>query len=180
MTNKELQFRALYEKYYAPFCIYAKRFVEDISIREDIVSDVFAKLWLTEDFIFQENTAISFLKTCVRNSCLNHLKHESYFQDYSEHIERHTPLYAESPESIYTLDEMYQLLYNAVHKLPERECTIFIESFLNNKKQKEIADELNLSAKTISRYQTEIVEKLRRELKDYLPAIALLSILISQ
>jgi DNA-binding CsgD family transcriptional regulator len=50
---------------------------------------------------------------------------------------------------------------------------------LNDKKQKEVADELGMSVKTVSRYQMQVIERLRVELKDYLPSLALLSILIS-
>ena len=39
--TKERAFKQLYEEYYAPFCLYAKRFVDDKETREDIVSDVF-------------------------------------------------------------------------------------------------------------------------------------------
>ena len=43
--TKERAFKQLYEEYYAPFCLYAKRFVDDKETREDIVSDVFTSLW---------------------------------------------------------------------------------------------------------------------------------------
>ena len=43
--TKERAFKQLYEDYYAPFCLYAKRFVDDKEVREDIVSDVFTSLW---------------------------------------------------------------------------------------------------------------------------------------
>jgi RNA polymerase sigma-70 factor (family 1) len=178
-NDKQEQFKALYEKYYAPFCIYAKRYLQDKEIREDIVSDVFAKLWLSDDFVLEEETALPFLKTCVKNSCLNYLKRKTYADDYAQHVEIQLPAYADSPESIYTLDEMYKLLYDAIEKLPEKQRIVFIDTFLNDKKQKEVADELGMSVKTVSRYQMQVIERLRVELKDYLPSLALLSILIS-
>lgn len=179
--TKEEQFKILYEKYFAPFCIYAKQFLQDQIVREDIVSDVFAKLWLqSEDFILREDTAVSYIKACVRNNCLNYLRHQAYETDYSDNYKQHAPIYAESPESIYTLDEMYKLLYDAIEKLPENYRKVFIESFLKQKKQIEIAEELNLSIKTVGRYQTQVIELLRKELKDYLPSLILLSIIVSK
>ena len=47
--TKERAFKQLYEEYYAPFCLYAKRFVDDKETREDIVSDVFTSLWRSEE-----------------------------------------------------------------------------------------------------------------------------------
>lgn len=177
--DKQQQFKELYEKYYAPFCIYAKRFLPDKEVREDIVSDVFAKLWLTDDFVFEEATAVSFLKTCVKNSCINYLKHRTYTDDYARVVEIQEPLYAESPESIYTLDEMYKLLYEAVERIPANQRRVFIETFIHERKQKEVAQELGISVKTVGRYQEQVIGKLREELKDYLPTLALLSILVS-
>lgn len=44
-VQKELKFKQLYKQYYAPFCLYAKRYVNDISLCEDLISDVFTNLW---------------------------------------------------------------------------------------------------------------------------------------
>ena len=43
--SKEQAFKQLYEEFYAPFILYAKRFIDDKETREDIVSDVFTSLW---------------------------------------------------------------------------------------------------------------------------------------
>ena len=62
--TKERAFKQLYEEYYAPFCLYAKRFVDDKETREDIVSDVFTSLWDkldTDSFDLQSNTALAYI-----------------------------------------------------------------------------------------------------------------------
>ena len=67
--TKERAFKQLYEDYYAPFCLYAKRFVDDKEVREDIVSDVFTSLWDkldTDSFDLQSETALGYIKMCVR------------------------------------------------------------------------------------------------------------------
>ena len=112
--TKERAFKQLYEEYYAPFCLYAKRFVDDKETREDIVSDVFTSLWDkldTDSFDLQSNTALAYIKMCVKNSCLNFLKHQEYEWSYAENIKKKTPIYETEPDSIYTLDELYRMLY---------------------------------------------------------------------
>ena len=67
--TKERAFKQLYEDYYAPFCLYAKRFVDDKEVREDIVSDVFTSLWDkldTDSFDLQSETALGYIKMCVK------------------------------------------------------------------------------------------------------------------
>ncbi|MCI1647541.1 MAG: RNA polymerase sigma-70 factor [Bacteroides sp.] len=170
-------FKKLYEDYYAPFCIFAKRYIEDICICEDIVSDVFAGLWDKQNALeLRPETAVAYLKTCVRNNCLNYLKHQTYEIDYANICNKQAPIYASSPESIYTLDELYKLLYETLEKLPENYRIVFAKSFFEGKTHAEIAKEMNLSIKSINRYKQKTVEFLRKELKDYLPLILFLFI----
>lgn len=172
-TNKEKDFKKLYEEYYAPFCLYAKRFIDDSSTREDIVSDVFASLWDKEDsFELNKATALGYLKTCVRNSCLNYLKHLEYEWSYAELCQKRDPIYATDPDSIYTLEELYKMLYETLNKLPESYRVVFTKNFFEGKTHAEIAKEMNLSVKSIDRYKQRTMDFLRAELKEYLPLIA--------
>lgn len=174
--TKERAFKQLYEDYYAPFCLYAKRFVDDKEVREDIVSDVFTSLWDkldTDSFDLQSETALGYIKMCVKNSCLNFLKHQEYEWSYAENIQKKAPLYETETDSVYTLDELYRMLYETLNKLPENYRTVFMKSFFESKTHAEIAEEMNLSVKSINRYKQKTMELLRNELKDYLPLFLL-------
>lgn len=171
-SNNEKEFRKLYEEYYAPFCIYAKRFINDISICEDIVSDVFASLWDKRESIeLKKDTATAYLKICVRNSCLNHLKHQEYEWSYNELCQKQSPVYATEPDSVYTLNELYDMLFKTLERLPPNYRIVFAKSFFEGKTHAEIAQELNLSVKSINRYKQKTMDLLRKEFKDYLPLL---------
>lgn len=174
---KEQAFRRLYEEYYAPFCLYAKRFIDDKETREDIVSDVFTSLWdkLAADvFDLQSETVVGYIKMCVKNCCLNYLKHQECEWNYAENIQKKAPIYEMEPDSVYTLDELYRMLYETLNKLPEAYRTAFMKSFFEGKTHVEIAEEMNLSVKSINRYKQKTIELLRNELKDYMPLFLLL------
>ncbi len=172
--DKEQAFKQLYEEYYAPFCLYAKRFIENKEAREDIVSDVFTSLWnKIETFEIDSDTTLGYIKMCVKNSCLNFLKHQEYEWNYAEIIRKKTPVYETESDSVYTLDELYRMLYETLNKLPDNYRTVFIESFFKGKTHTEIAEELNLSVKSVNRYKQKTIELLRNELKDYLPLLLL-------
>lgn len=172
---KNLHFQKLYEDYYAPFCLFAKRYIDDACIREDIVSEVFASLWSKRNELeLKSETTIAYLKTCVRNACLNYLKHQNYEIDYAVMCNNRPPIYATSPESIYTLEELYERLNEVLKKLPENYRKVFVKNFFEGKTHAEIAQEMNLSVKSIDRYKQKTVELLRNELKDYLPLLVLL------
>ena len=177
MSARKEIFKNLYMTYSASLFVYAKRFVESSQVREDIVCDVFARVWLKgESFILNQDTALAFLKTSVRNACLNHLRSLKSADNFlAEQVK--VPAYAESPEAIYTLDEMYSKLYEAVEKLSPAEKEIFHESFILEKKEADVAAKLGVSTKTVGRYRKKILELLKSELKDNLPLIAFLTIL---
>lgn len=177
MTARKEIFKRLYMTYSSSLYVYARRFVESPQVREDIVCDVFARLWLKgEGFLLNEETAIAFLKTSVRNACLNHLRSRGSAENFIVN-QMHIPAYAESPESIYTLDEMYRMLYDAVEKLSDQEKQIFHESFILGKKGKDVAEQMGVSSKTVERYRKKILDFLRNEMKENLPLIAFITIL---
>lgn len=175
--TKEQAFKLLYEEYYAPFCLYAKRFIEDKETREDIVSDVFTSLWDKQDadsLDLQSDTVLGYIKMCVKNSCLNYLKHQEYEWSYAEIMQKKAPVYETEPDSVYTLDELYKMLYETLDKLPEAYRTVFMKSFFEGKTHVEIAEEMKLSVKSVNRYKQKTMELLRNELKDYMPLFLIL------
>ena len=66
------------------------------------------------------------------------------------------------------------MLYEILNKLPENYRTVFIKSFFEGKTHTEIAEEMNLSVKSINRYKQKTMELLRNELKEYMPLLLLL------
>lgn len=169
-----IDFRRLYDTYYAPFCIFAKRYVDDLSAREDIVEEVFVSLWRRFDGVAVEADALlAYVRTSVRNGCLNYLAHRRLVDGYAEQTLGRTPLYAESPDSVYTLDEMYGLLTTVVAAMSDDERMVFEQTIVGNKNQAEVAATLGVSVKTIGRCRRRIIDQLRLRMKDYLPVLAL-------
>lgn len=177
-NDPQIVFQELFKQYYAPFCLYASRFVADNDICKDIVSDVFAMLWdKKEDFELREDTTLAYIKICVKNSCLNFLKHKNYESDYKSEVQYTAPLYADNSDCIYTLEEMYQMLYETLEKLPPQYREVFTKSFFEGKNRTEIAEEMNISVKTVNRYKQKALELLKFEFKDCMALLLFLSIL---
>jgi RNA polymerase sigma-70 factor (family 1) len=177
--NREREiYDTLFKQYYAPFCLYAHRYIDDEEVCKDIVSDVYASLWdRRNEFVLRSETTIAYIKICVHNNCLNYLKHKNYEWDYEEYFKKNIPIYEENPDSVYTLDEMYQMLYETLDKLPSNYKDVFMKSFFEGKSRTEIADELNVSVKTINRYKQKAMELLKNELKDSALMLSFLYIL---
>lgn len=167
----EKSFKVLFDTFYPSLCIYAKRFVEDFEIREDIVQSVFVSIWENRRTIFINSSVKSYLVSCVRNGCLNYLRRSKVFVD-SENAEiGRTPLYADSCDSLYMVSELTELLKEAIIKLPESYQKVFFMSRIDGRSNKEVAVELGISEKSVERYKIKISDYLKDELRDYIPLI---------
>lgn len=161
-------FRRLFEYYYPALCLYAKRFIADKESREDIVQDVFFSIWENRKRLSVQVSARSYLITSVRNHCLNFLRRKPT-ESYEEAFPENMPVYGENENDLYTLNELQDLLTVALAKLPEAYRRVFELNRLEDKSYGEIAEEMNLSIRTVERYKNKAIEILKKELKDYLP-----------
>lgn len=153
--TKERAFKQLYEEYYAPFCLYAKGLLmikKHVKTSFRMYSPHYGINWILILWSSIEHR-ISLHQNVRKNSCLNFLKHQEYEWSYAENIQKKAPVYETEPDSIYTLDELYRMLYETLNKLPENYRTVFIKSFFEGKTHTEIAEEMNLSVKSINRYK---------------------------
>lgn len=173
--NDEIAFRRMFERYYADLCIYAKRYVQDLNTREDLVQDVFCSLWIHRKKIDYSVAVCNYLITSVKNHCLNYLRNagKAEFMDGVE-IEK-IPVYAEENEHLYLLHELEDLYHRTLDGLPEEYRIAFEMSRMENKSTAEIAEALGVSVRTVERYCNKVLEILKTELKDYLSLFIILS-----
>ncbi|GHU15548.1 RNA polymerase sigma-70 factor [Betaproteobacteria bacterium] len=161
-------FRLLFERFYVPLCLYAKRYIDDKSIREDIVQDVFSAIWEKRKSIILNISAKNYLISCVKNNSLNYLRKQGYLREYQNEFIEKAPIYTENVDELYNLKELEDLLAQILEKLPEEYRLAFIMNRFGDKSTTEIAAIMHVSVRTVERYRNRALEILRDELKDYL------------
>lgn len=169
-------FEELFNQYSKPLFYYAAKFVDDEAAR-DIVQDVFVKLW-SDQTITIKHSLNSLLFTIVRNSCLQQLEKQKIRIKYLEL----TKLALQEEELRFFMDqrtslleqEMENKLKEVLNGMPERCRQVFLMSRFDNKKNKEIADELAISVKAVEKQITKALAIIRTEMKDYLPLLMFL------
>jgi RNA polymerase sigma-70 factor (ECF subfamily) len=174
--NPEL-FDEIFRQYSRSLFYYAAKFVDD-EIARDIVQDVFIKLWTTEN-ITVKLSLNGLLFTMVRNSCLQQLEKQKVRNKYlesSKHLiqEEELRFYMDDRASLLEL-EMEDKLNEVLNRLPDRCRQVFTMSRFENKKNKEIAEELDISVKAVEKQITRALSEIRVEMKDYLPLLIFLS-----
>lgn len=170
VNDDEKAFERLFGLFYPSLSVYAKRFIEEKEVCEDLVQDVFVALWEGRKKLQITTSMRSYLILSVRNHCLNYLRREGLNRKYQEFITKESLLSVEE-EDISLLPELHELFEKAMAKLPETYRLVFEMHQMEGKDYAEIAETLQLSVSTVKRYKSQVVDKLKEEFKDYLPLL---------
>jgi RNA polymerase sigma-70 factor (ECF subfamily) len=171
-VGDEKVFESIFREYYSPLASFAMKYVKDDVVAEEIVQELFSDIW-TRTSLLQIRTSIkSYLFGAVRNASLNYIKHQKVEQAYADR----TRLTARQEDAVdfLELDELKEKIAKAMDKIPEKCREIFELNRFEGKRYKEIADELNLSLKTVENQMGKALKIMRDELGDYLPIILFL------
>lgn len=175
INNRERRFRELYSRYYPAFCLHARRYIDDAAVCEDLVSDIFTNMWdRLDDMDLESPACVAYIKMSVKNGCLNYLKHHRHKAAYEDSFKKLDEAMELGPDSVYSLEELYKVLYDTLGKMPEQYRQVFMKSMVEDKTYAEIAGELNISVKSVNRYKKKTLELLKAELKDFLPLLLFL------
>lgn len=161
-------FEMLFRTYYQSLCNYAYTFVRDREEAEEVVQNVFTNVWEKRDNLSIHTGVKPYLYAMVRNACLNLLKHEKIKQ---QHAAMEIAVGERSSESVARTVEASELehrIVEAMSKLPEQCRLVFKLSRFEDLKYAEIADQLNISVKTVENQMGKALRVMREQLKDYL------------
>lgn len=154
MTTSELEI--LFKTHYAAMFRLAMSLLYDEDESKDAVSDVFASL-LGGGLAIRSDNARGFLLTCVRNSCINVIRHkqmrERFMKLYSNSAE---PL-ADSPDDSLTLAELREYVDNNLPPLSRR---IFTLRYLHDMTCQQVAETVGVSRMTVHHHLSQSMEKI--------------------
>jgi len=160
-SGDQKKFRQLMELTSDDLLLFAMGFLKDKETAEEIVSDVFVKIWNNrKDFLKVQNIR-SYLFISVKNGCLSHLRKTKNnniisIDDFNDfHF-----LPVEGPEDDLIEQETVNLIYQAIEKLPPKCKLAFTLAKINGLKYKEIAEIMNVSEKTVNNHLVNAVSKI--------------------
>jgi len=151
-------FETLFRSCYEPLCRYACRFVENMDIAEEIVQDLFYVLWKDRQNLNIFTSVNGYLYRSVKNKSLQQLEKETVRDAYRTTVAENTSIEIRTPQEELEYKELEQLIWETLRQLPERRQKIFRMNRIQGKKYNEIAEELNISVKTV---EAEISKALR-------------------
>lgn len=163
----ESAFKQLFYRFYPRLLRYAVRYVEDKDTAEDLLQDCFISFWEKKNSI--KYISISSLLFCmVRNTCLNYIKHNSLIKnvsvDHAFDIGGEEKLYSLdmqlTPDEILFQKELKLQISRTISLLPDRTKQVFVLSRFRGLKNSEIAEELNITIKTVEKHITKSLKNI--------------------
>ena len=178
-NNTKLGVELLYKRYYQPMCTHAVKYVGFREVAEDIVSEIFFQFYANKTFLEINSSYRLYLFKTVRNRAYNYLRWDlSRKADLSEASQKPS-LEEQQPDQISQFEELYHDVEDAVNKLPISRRKIYLMRKFEGKKYQEIAEELNVSVKTVDVQLNRANQFIRNLLKDKW-LLSILIILFSQ
>jgi RNA polymerase sigma-70 factor (ECF subfamily) len=170
-NNPEVGFDLVFRRYYNPLCSHAVRYVYSKEVAEDIVSEVFVNFWKNNNY---QNVKISYrayLYQALRNTIYNYLKSEygkrnNSFLAISKGTDEVTE--ENTPQKMLLFDELTGKIRETVNGFPPQCQRVFILSRYEGKKNREIAEELNIKLKTVEAHMMKALSILKSNLSNYL------------
>jgi len=158
-------FENYYKEHYKIFFLAACNYLRDAGLAQEIVNDVFIRLWEAADTIRIESSLRSYIYRSIINASLNALDRSKREQQNQKELNHR-------PENSFELrgledDELKIRLYEAIDQLPEQCRKVFRMSRFEELRQQEIADRLGISIKTVKNHITHALKQLNKVLSDW-------------
>jgi RNA polymerase sigma-70 factor, ECF subfamily len=170
----ENAFETIFKDNFKKLQSYAITIVGDENVAEEMVQNVFFKLWDRSEKINIQSSIAAYLYRAVYNESCNYLKHQKVkqgFLNYSKHAM--SDISTEKASKKVLVTELEQCIKNALNDLPEQCRTVFQLSRFEELKYQQIADTLGISIKTVEAQMGKALRIMRVKLVDYLPLVFL-------
>lgn len=153
----------LYERYKRPLLVYALKKIGEEEVAEDVVHDVFVKLWVNRDNIEMKGLFVGYIFKAVRNRIIDHIARTVHSRQYLESLEVFSEQLDSSADYKMREESFWQNIEQLLNKYSAHARTIVrlrMEGYNNH----EIAEHLNVSEKTVRNQQSAILKYLKTKL----------------
>lgn len=176
-------FELLFSIYFPRLNDFARKVVKDDVISQDIVQEVFVKVWEKRRDILNINPE-AYLFRLVRNRCIDYINHLRVVNERMDEIE-----ILSKYEELYRIDfigdepyvliekELKQKIEQTIQNLPERCREVFILSRISGLKNKEIAEKLDISIKNVERHLSRARQSFKNNFAEEFPLMLIILVL---
>ncbi len=173
-TGDAQAFEALFRAYVDPLCSFAYSYVESESQAQEIVQDLFARLWERRETLERPRSVRAYLYGATRNRVLNERRHARVEAAFRHRALRLEAAQATAPRPVPPEEDLHAgalavAVERAVTELPPRCREVFTLTRDQHLSYAEAADVLGISPKTVEIHMGRALSLLRSKLSDWLP-----------
>lgn len=166
--DDQTAFELIFRFYYSGLVIFSKQITNNGEDAEEMVQDFFVQLWENRRKINEVETLKPYFFTSIKNKSLNHLKRRGVEQKIHDYIKKQVEKNILYDPDIYVTSELQEQITRAIDGLPERCREIFVMSRLRGFSNDEIAENFDISKRTVETQISKALRILRNELQNYL------------
>ncbi|HLK96650.1 MAG TPA: RNA polymerase sigma-70 factor [Hymenobacter sp.] len=164
--GEEQAFALVFNRYHVELFRFALKYVQLPSLAEDIVQDVLLYLWERRQELAVITSLKAYLYAAVKHRSLDYLKSQYAKQVYESDLPEHLPSPTQADTSL-QVQQLTEAIRSAIEALPERCRAIYTLSRNAELTYQEIADQLELSVKTVEAQMGIALRRLRTRLQGY-------------
>lgn len=172
-AGDETVFEKLFKQYFKVLQNYAFTILNDLDIAEEMVQNVFLKVWEKREKLPSDISIKAYLYKSVYHESLNWLRHEKVKSSYQKHTLYIMKDEVNNATDQLKLKQLQNHLKEALNELPQQCRTIFQMSRFEELRYREIANELGISVKTVENQMGKALKLMRTKLIDFLPMLLL-------
>lgn len=170
--DEQEAFTELYNRHWKKLFTIANNRLKDSAAAEDIVHDIFTRLWAVRHSL-QIESPENYLATAVKFAVLGKIKKQLHQQAYQQHAAS-APVITMPVEAAVQHKQIMELINKQVEKLPPQCRLIFKYSREAGMPVKQIAQQLQLSPKTVENQLTKALRYLRPVLRSFMHLLTFL------
>jgi len=164
-------FNTLFKQHYFALLNYCKGYVKEEAVAKDILQDSFVSLWEKRKQLHPSTNMKYYLFSVIKNKSINYLKHKKIELQYSKdkkalllETEINLTAIAYDGSDFLIAKELNAKIDSAMQELPDRCREVIFLSRRKELKNKEIADKLSISIKTVESQMTKALKYLRKRI----------------
>ena len=157
-------FNTIFQVYYNDLVMFAYTFTRDNNEAEEIVQEVFVKLWIRHEDLKLESSLKSYLLKSVQNRCLDNIRHKKIKEKFAE-MQSDISLLVNDTHNYILYSDLQKHIDQELDKMPVEIAQTFRLSRFAGLKNHEIAQKMNVSQRTVESWISKALQILQKQLK---------------
>ena len=161
--ENETEFDDIFRLYYSQLFVYALSLIDDEEECYDVVNSAYECVWSNFKGL-DRSTVKAFLYASVKNKCIDYLRHRDVHNQYVEFCQKQHEEDVDAEDASLDLDYRILCIREFVQHLPSTTKRILEACYIEEKKYREVAEEMNISMSTVKKHLTKALSLLREKI----------------